>query len=266
MYTTNFLIIAQPEYPFPPICPNDTTYTPNSLYERNLDAALASLPSTNTGKGFFNASVGQGTDAAYTICLCRGDVVLNMCQSCLREAIFRLRIKCPNQSEAVIYYEYCVLKYSNAPILGNNDTTSDFYNINNNVNFPNKEQFNGLLQPFMTKLRREAAAGGSLLKFAMENTPGPSDTTLYGLTQCVPSLSEQECDECLEYANNQFASCCDGRVGVIVLMARCNLRYEIYDFGIISAIAPPPSQPSPPARIPSPPPGTYVVNPKRVTS
>ncbi|KAL8214979.1 hypothetical protein R6Q57_004428, partial [Mikania cordata] len=253
------------KYPFPPICPNNTTYTPNSLYKRNLDAALASLPNTNTGNGFFNASVGQGTDAANAICLCRGDVVRNMCLSCLREAIFRLRITCPNQSEAVIYYEFCLLKYSNAPILGNDDTTSDLYSTYNSFNFSNKDQFNGLLQPFMTKLRREAAAGGSLLKFAMDDTNLSSDMKLYALTQCVPSLSEQQCDECLEYAINEFASCCDGRVGVVVLMARCNVRYEIYDFGIISAIAPPPLQPSPPARIPSPPTGTHLVNPKRVT-
>ncbi|KAD3338283.1 hypothetical protein E3N88_33804 [Mikania micrantha] len=219
---------------------------------------LASLPNTNTGYGYFNATAGQGTDAAYAICLCRGDVVLHMCQSCLNDAIFRLRHTCLNQSEAVIYYEYCLLKYSNDPILGGNDMMRDYLPLNNVDSFTNKEQFNGLLQPFMTKLRLEAAAGGSLLKFDMEDTPGPNNTTLYGLTQCVPILSEPQCDDCLKYAINQFASCCDGRVGAIVLMARCNVRYEIYDFGIKSAILSPPSLSSPPARIPSPPPGTYV--------
>ncbi|KAL8259082.1 hypothetical protein R6Q59_027035 [Mikania micrantha] len=237
---TLFLIKAQPEYPFY-ICQNNATT--NNLYNRNLDAALASLQETNTGYGFFNASAGQGTDSANAVCLCRGDVELNMCQSCLRDAIYRLRHTCPNQSEAVIYYEFCLLKYSNSPILGNTVNRRDIYLLDNFKSFSNKEQANGLLGPFMNKLRREAASGSSLLKFAMENTTGPGNTTLYGLTQCVPSLTETQCDNCLEYAFNQLSTCCDGRVGAIVLMVSCNARYEIYEFNINPAILPPPSGP-----------------------
>ncbi|KAL8214980.1 hypothetical protein R6Q57_004429 [Mikania cordata] len=214
--------------------------TTNSLYNRNLDAALASLPKTNSGYGYFNASAGQGTYAAYTICLCRGDVVLNMCQSCLGDAIFWLRHTCLNQSEAVIYYEHCLLKYSNDPKLGNNVITS-----NNCFNsFSNNEQANGLLGPFKYNLSREAASGSSLLKFAMENKTGPGKTTLNGLTQCVPSLTETECVNCLEYAINQlFSTGCGGRVGAIVLMVRCNVRYEIYGYDINPAVLSPPSRP-----------------------
>ncbi|KAJ0625612.1 putative protein kinase RLK-Pelle-DLSV family [Helianthus annuus] len=128
----------------------------------------------------------------------------------------------------------------------------DIYRMQNINTFSDKEQFNGVLQPFMSKLRSEAAAGNSLLKFAMEDTSGPGSNTLYGVTQCVPSLSEPECNDCLEYAINQMSLCCDGRYGVVILMARCNVRYEIYEFSINSAILPPPpsSQPSPPVTSP----------------
>ncbi|XP_076927901.1 cysteine-rich receptor-like protein kinase 26 [Bidens hawaiensis] len=253
-----FLIKAQPAYPFW-ICQNDSTYTLNSVYRRNLDAALTSLPIINTGFGYFNSSAGQGTDKANAICLCRGDVDTNMCQSCLRDAIYRLTNTCPNQTEAVIYYEFCLLKYSNASILGTNDMSRDLYELMNDNTFHNITQFNGFLYPFMNKLRGEAAAGTSFLKFAMDNTTGPDSYTLYCLTQCVPILSEAQCNDCLQYAISQLSSCCDGRVGAIVLMARCNIRYEIYEYDIHPAILPPPSgrvptpssQPSP--RVPSPP-------------
>ncbi|KAJ0791276.1 putative Gnk2-like domain-containing protein [Helianthus annuus] len=256
MYLINFLINAQPQYPFF-ICHNDTTYTPNTNYSRNLDAALSFLPTTNSGFGYFNSSAGQGTDTANAICLCRGDVELNMCQSCLRDAVFRLRVVCPNQREAVIYYELCLLKYSNAPILGNTDMNRDLYYLTNNNNFTDKELIEGVLKPFMNNLRSKAATGTSLLKFAMEDTSAPNSTTLYGLTQCIPSLSEPQCNDCLEIAINRLSSCCDGRVGAVVLMARCNIRYETYEFYINPAILPPPSsRPSPRS-----PPGTYVVSP-----
>ncbi|KAI3682680.1 hypothetical protein L1987_82838 [Smallanthus sonchifolius] len=249
IYLINFPIKAQPQYPYH-ICHNETTYTPNSLYSRNLDTALTSLQTNNSGSGYYNSSAGQGTDAANAICLCRGDVELNMCQTCLRDSIYRLRQTCPNQTQAIIYYEYCLLKYSNGPILenNNNDMSRDFFFLYNFNTFTDKEQFNGVLEPFMNKLRGEAAAGGSMLKFAMEDTSGPDSNTIYGLMQCIPTLSEAQCDDCLEYAINQLSLCCNGRYGAVILMARCNIRYEIYEYYINSRTLPPPSQP-----VPSPP-------------
>ncbi|KAI3829713.1 hypothetical protein L1987_03841 [Smallanthus sonchifolius] len=181
MYLINFPIKAQPQYPYF-ICHNETTYTPNSVYRINLDIALSSLQTNNSGSGYYNSSAGQGTEAANAICLCRGNVELNMCQTCLRDSIYRLRQTCPNQTQAVIYYKYCLLKYSNAAILenNNNDMSRDLYRLYNFNTFTDKEQVNGLLQPFMSKLRGEVAAGGSMLKFAMEDTSGPDSRTLYG--------------------------------------------------------------------------------------
>ncbi|KAK1428341.1 hypothetical protein QVD17_17174 [Tagetes erecta] len=249
MYLLKFLIKAQPHYPFPK-CNNDNiTYTTNSSYNKNLDAALSSLQASNSGYGYFNVSTGQGVDTANAICLCRGDVEISMCETCLRDSIYRLRHTCVNQTEAVIYYEYCLLKYTNDTILGHNDMHKDILYLNNFDSFSDKKASNDVLQPFMSKLRGRAAGGGSLLKFAMDTTPGPENTTLYGLTQCIPSLSEAQCNDCLEYAINQLRVCCDGKIGVVILMARCNVRYEIYEFSIDSAYFPPPSQHVP---LPSP--------------
>ncbi|KAI7729075.1 hypothetical protein M8C21_018648 [Ambrosia artemisiifolia] len=240
IYLSNFLIKAQPPYPFY-VCQNDTTYIPNSPYSTNLATALSSLPTTNTGNGYFNSSAGQGSDRANAVCLCRGDVERSMCLGCLRDAIFRLRVVCPNQREAVIYYEFCLLKYSNATLLGNNDMTRDVYRMQNQNTFPDKTQLYGFLNPFMDKLRDKAAAGNSLLKFGMEDTPGPRSSTIYGLTQCIPVITKAQCDECLVNAINQLPLCCDGSLGALVLMARCNIRYETYEFYINPAIHSPPS-------------------------
>ncbi|KAI3698079.1 hypothetical protein L6452_31191 [Arctium lappa] len=185
IYVINVLIKAQqPEFLYH-ICQNATTYTPNSSYARNLNATLSSLSSTNSGYGFFNSSKGQGPDTANAISLCRVDVEPGMCQTCLNDSTVRLRQSCPNQREAIIYYDICLLRYTNATIIGNNDMNRDVVYLWNVNNASNKEQFNRDLRPLMNKLRSEAAAGGSLLKFAMDNTTGPDFATIYGLAQCV---------------------------------------------------------------------------------
>ncbi|KAI3682679.1 hypothetical protein L1987_82836 [Smallanthus sonchifolius] len=265
MYLTNFLIKAQPIYPFTK-CNNGSTYTPNSKYSKNLDDALYSLLATDSSNGYYNVSVGKGTDTANAMCLCRGDVEQHMCLSCLSDSIYRLRQTCPNQTEAVIYYEFCLLKYSNAPILGTNDMDRDIYFLENDITFPNTTEFDSFLQPFMNKLRGEAAAGGSFLKFAMDNTTGPRSLTLYGLAQCIPILTEAQCNECLKYAIAQMSIRFDGRVGAVVLMSRCNVRYEIFGYYIHPANLPSPPSLSlsglhPSANVSSPP-GTYDVSPK----
>ncbi|KAL6573548.1 hypothetical protein OROHE_002007 [Orobanche hederae] len=212
MYIINILIKGQghSKYLF---CQNLTTYTPNSTYRRNLDAALSFLPNTNSGYGFYNFSVGHGPNTANAISLCRGDVNRDMCQSCVNESIVELRQACPNQREAIIYndYDICYLWYSNATLLGNFDMDLDLvYLCDANSTVSNKEQFN---IPLMSRLGREAAAGGSLLKFAMGNATGPAFPTIYGLAQCVPNLSGRQCSDCLEYTSREIQTMCYGIFG-----------------------------------------------------
>ncbi|XP_024983640.1 putative receptor-like protein kinase At4g00960 [Cynara cardunculus var. scolymus] len=250
IYLINVHVKAQPEYVYH-ICQNATTYTPNSSYARNLDATISSLSNRNSGYGFFNSSEGQGPDTANAISLCRADVDPDLCRSCLNDSIVQLRQACPNQREAITYYDICLLRYSNATILGNFDMNKNVVYLSNVNNASNKAQFNAALRPLMNQLSSQAAVGGSLLKFAMGNTSGPDFATIRGLAQCVPYLSEQQCNTCLESAINRIPSCCDGKIGGRVFTASCNIRFEIYQFDInTSFIPPPPSPPSPP---PSPP-------------
>ncbi|KVI01045.1 putative receptor-like protein kinase At4g00960 [Cynara cardunculus var. scolymus] len=245
IYLINVHVKAQPEYLYH-ICPNTTTYTPNSSYARNLDATISSLSNTNSGYGFFNSSQGQQPNTANAISLCRADVDRALCRRCLNESTVRLRQACPNQREAITYYDICLLRYSNATILGNFEMNKDVVYMWNVNNATNRSQFNAALRPLMNNLSSEAAAGGSLLKFAMGSTIGPDFSRIYGLAQCVPYLSEQQCNTCLESATNQIPSCCDGKIGGRVLTASCNIRFETYQFGINTSLIPSPPSPPPP--------------------
>ncbi|KAJ0429973.1 putative protein kinase RLK-Pelle-DLSV family [Helianthus annuus] len=105
--------LAQPEF-LSYFCESAANYTVNSPYQRNLNITLSTLPTTNNGFGFYNRTIGQGNnDTVHSIALCRGDVNPDVCQSCLNDSIVKLRQLCPNQKEAIGYYDYCVVKYSN---------------------------------------------------------------------------------------------------------------------------------------------------------
>ncbi|KVI01053.1 Concanavalin A-like lectin/glucanase, subgroup [Cynara cardunculus var. scolymus] len=235
MYLINVHVKAQPEYLYH-ICRNATTYTPNSSYARNLDATISSLSNTNSGYGFFNSSEGQRPDTANAISLCRADVDQVLCRRCLNESIVQLRQSCPNQREAITYYDICLLKYSNATILGNYDTNKDVVYMWNVNNASDKEVFTWALLPLMRKLSGEAAAGDSLLKFAIGNTTGPDFATIYGLVQCIPNLSRYQCLDCLDSAIYQIQSCCDRTIGGRVLTANCKDASKAQRMAIIISI------------------------------
>nr|XP_043624450.1 putative receptor-like protein kinase At4g00960 [Erigeron canadensis] len=260
IYVVNKTTLAQPNF-LSYFCENASNYTSNSTYRRNLDTTLSGLPSTNSGFGFFNLSSGQGiNDTVNSVALCRGDINSTECQSCLNNSIVKLRSICPNQKEAIGYYDNCLVKYSNQPIL--QQTRFKFYvYLANNQNSSDISRFNDALRPLLTDLREKAANGGPLLKFATGNTSGPGFSNIYALVQCTPDLSEFDCNSCLEDSINQISTFFNGKVGGRILKPMCNFRYENYRFFNQSALVipspppPPVSQPSPPRQPPLSPPG-----------
>ncbi|GKB23616.1 cysteine-rich receptor-like protein kinase 8 [Tanacetum coccineum] len=216
-------------------CVNSANFTTNSVYQRNLVNALSSLTSdTSIRYGFYNRSVGQNPDQANAIGLCRGDVQPDECRRCINEAITRLRQICPNQKGAIGWYERCMLKYSNATILGVLDTSMDKqWSLPNGENASNVAQFNQGLDPLLDQLRDDASRGGSLRKYASNRTVTDLGfTTLYGLMQCTPDLSETDCYSCLGGAIREIASCCDSKRGARFYYPSCNIRYEEYSVGL----------------------------------
>ncbi|KAK6932399.1 Serine-threonine/tyrosine-protein kinase, catalytic domain [Dillenia turbinata] len=232
-------------------CINDYgNYTSNSTYKQNLDQALSIFTASNSsgnGYGFFNVSVGENTEKVNAIALCRGDVELASCRSCLNDSNYKLLQVCPNQKEAIGGYDNCMLRYSNRSILSKEEKAPWFYVWNLN-NISNVDEFNQQLDSLLNNLKNQAASGNSLRKYATGNASFDSQT-IYGLVQCTPDLTETECNDCVGNATNHLPKCCDGRQGGRVIFPSCNIRYEInqfYNSDPYSSPASPPS-PSPPS-------------------
>ncbi|KAM7506204.1 hypothetical protein LguiB_005108 [Lonicera macranthoides] len=225
-------------------CINENgNYTSNSVYQSNLNAALSSISSitNSTIYGFNNTSVGQNADMANVLALCRGDVEPNTCGQCVYNSTLKLRQICPNQKEAIGWYDFCMLWFSNRSIFQNMADFPGFsMAMSNPTNVTSLSQFNQDLMTLMDSLRSRAAGGGPLRKFAMGN--------------CIPNLSEDDCYKCLDRAASGILGCCGGRRGGRVVTPSCSVRFGVDPFlSETSADATPPTA-SPPLPAVSPPP------------
>ncbi|XP_030940952.1 putative receptor-like protein kinase At4g00960 isoform X2 [Quercus lobata] len=234
-------------------CSDNGNYTSNSTYKANLNRVLYSLSSnTEIDYGFYNFSYGKSPDQVYSLGLCRGDVNPDICHSCINNARNLLTLLCPNQKEAIIWYDYCMLRYSFRNIFGIEEDSPAFSAANANNVSANYDQFRQDLTTLLDSQIRQAAAGGSLRKFAAGNTTAPNLQTLYSLVQCTPDLSVQVCSDCLNGARKLIPDCCDGRQGGRVVRPSCNFRFEVFSFYNATAVqSPSPSLSPPPPPVPS---------------
>ncbi|PHT56184.1 hypothetical protein CQW23_04670 [Capsicum baccatum] len=221
---------------------NGDNYTENSAYQKNLDSLLSNLSSKIDSYGFYYASIGENTDKVSGIVLCRGDVELQQCRSCVNNVARKLVQSCPNQKEALGGYDECSLQYSNNQSIIETKSFSSTYYIWNPVNASKPEEFNQKLKTLLDDLRNRAADGGPYRKYSSGNVTGPDDQTIYALVQCTPDLSPQDCINCLTEAYGNMPNCpCLGKRGGRIIGPRCNFRYESSQFFDVPFESPPPA-------------------------
>ncbi|CAK9169904.1 unnamed protein product [Ilex paraguariensis] len=202
-----------------------------SMYESNKNTLLSSVAPNIGRNGFYNSSVGQNSDRVNAIALCRGDVELDICRSCVNDSTHKLVQLCPNYHGAIGWYDKCMLRFSNYTIFHQLDIGPErsLFSLNN-VSDSDVPQFNQALRLMLDRLREKAKSGDSLRKFASERTSGPAFQTIYALSQCTPDLSDIQCYDCLDGAAKAIPYCCNGRQGGRVLRPSCNLRFETERF------------------------------------
>jgi hypothetical protein len=172
-------------------------------------------------------SKGQKPVQAYGLALCRGDASTSDCKTCVVEAGSEIRKRCPYNKAAIIWYDNCLLKYSNKGFFGQIDNGNKFYMWNvNAVSEP--VPFNEKTKELLTQLANKAKATPKL--YATGGMELGESTKLYGLVQCTRDLSSAVCKKCLDGIIGELPSCCDGKEGGRVVSGSCNFRYEIYPF------------------------------------
>ncbi|KAI9395765.1 hypothetical protein POPTR_004G025650v4 [Populus trichocarpa] len=250
-------------------CQNASTSAINSTYRVNLNLLLSSLASNatrNNTNGFYNTSFGQNTDQVYGLFICRGDLSNTVCRNCVTFATEDIVHRCPIGIASIVYYDECILRYSNVNIFSKVDQSPSFsFSLLNTQNITTEPQrFNNLVGAAANDLAaRAASAPPGAKKFAVNKTSFNAFQNIYSLAQCTPDLSSSDCNRCLSAAIAGLPNCCSSKIGGRVLFPSCYIHYEITEFYNATAVAaesPPP--PPPPVVLPSPPPPRSVTIPE----
>ncbi|QHO08317.1 cysteine-rich receptor-like protein kinase 25 isoform X1 [Arachis ipaensis] len=224
-----------------PKCSEDRT-TFNSTYQVNLMTLFSSLSSKAIITIFYNDTVIDNKDtssAVYGLFMCRGDVPFDVCGDCVQSASHVLSAECTLSLWGMIWYEQCMVRYSNTRFFSVPET-EPFTPMSNNFNVSiNQDIFVPLLANTMNKTAEQAAV--SLNKYATKEQKVTKLETIFTLAQCTQDLSVGDCRSCLGFAVGQIHECCKGRRGGRVLLPSCNVRFEFYPFyrhGVSKALAP----------------------------
>ncbi|KAK9681693.1 hypothetical protein RND81_10G020800 [Saponaria officinalis] len=203
-------------------------YTNGGTFSDNLDTFLIHVNTTKSSSGgFYNLTAGEnsGVNQVNGIALCRGDLSSSQCDTCLSDGTRSVRKVCPNQKEAIVWYNECMLRYSNRSIFGSLEKFPEYeIIIESNVSDPTR--FNQKLGTLLSSLQTNAAAGNSEKKFADGSTRTSDFEIIYALVQCTPDLSLMDCTNCIGDAINKIPACCAGKQGAFLLNPSCTMRFE----------------------------------------
>jgi len=192
-------------------------------------------------------------DRVNGIALCRPDLSVALCQSCLKEASSEISEDCFNQRDAIMWYDQCMLRYSDRYIFSKLEFGPWFHD-NGSLFGVDVEGLDQKASTLLTRLKKEASfSGDSRYKFAAGVVNVGLPWSVYALVQCTPDLEEYDCYNCLDNAINFSLSYSSGRQGY-VFYTSCNIRYENWAFYNVTSLrfldhekrrhsSPPPSPP-----------------------
>ena len=199
-----------------------------SQISANIDRLLAELVSKTPSNGFIATSYGKNQYRVFGLAQCRGDVSSTDCSSCIQDAAKQIRQRCPNQTDARIWYDFCFLRYSTKNFIGEIDTYNGIL-FGNVESVTDPDTFNKVLGTLFDQIRAQAVETRNE-GLGKGKTKLSTFVTLYALVQCTRDLALVDCAQCLAIAAGNFENFCKDRKGCRVLYSSCYVRYELYPF------------------------------------
>ncbi|KAJ1291230.1 hypothetical protein BS78_02G301500 [Paspalum vaginatum] len=250
--------------PLGELCGSSGNYTTNSTYQKNIQRLASTLPKNTSSSQtlFAKDSFGAVPDIVFALALCRGDTNASACSDCVASAFKDAQQLCAYNKDATIFYDPCLLRYSNQNFLDSTnagDGTVLILTNTQNVTAPFKV-FDSAVGALVNATADYAAANSSkrfgtgVEQFQTFDSQKP---TIYGLAQCTPDMSPTDCRSCLSGIIQMGPKYFSGRQGGRILGLRCNYRYEQYSFFSSTPLL---QLPEPAVGAPAPAPAPPAVN------
>ncbi|WVZ66192.1 hypothetical protein U9M48_015450 [Paspalum notatum var. saurae] len=105
--------------PLAPLCGTSGNYTANSTYQINIQRLATTMPKSTSSSPTLFAKNTSGTvpDMVYALALCCGDTNASVCSDCVASAFQEAQQLCAYNKDATVFYDPCLLRYSNQDFL-----------------------------------------------------------------------------------------------------------------------------------------------------
>ncbi|KAM3385164.1 hypothetical protein ACQJBY_009236 [Aegilops geniculata] len=180
----------------------------------------------------------------YGLGICRGDTPDNVtCYECLSSAAVEVSTLCPDDKDATLFYDGCIVRFSDQDFLSSGHNEPEVVvNGTNKVNpAAVANSFDVLVDTLMNKTAEHAAAASDASHRKVATGEALFDgadpqTKIYSMAQCTPDLTSGGCKNCLRLEMDKMALRVPGVLGQRVAGVRCNVRFEVYPFYIGEAM------------------------------
>ncbi|RWR88318.1 cysteine-rich repeat secretory protein 38-like protein [Cinnamomum micranthum f. kanehirae] len=210
-----------------PISYNCSGYShfPNTEFATNLDQLLLNLTSKSKDQNYYNYTVGDEPNRVYGLFQCRGDINRHQCKTCIKISTAELIQACPDSRQAIAWYDYCLLRYSDQFFFGHVDGPEFHYRNDKLGELPyeEKERVLGFVSDMVKQVPRRRP-----LMFATDSSS--VQYSMFSLAQCNFDLSYEGCEMCLKHVMVETESCCAQYKGWQYHTPSCSVRYETYPF------------------------------------
>lgn len=160
------------------LSPETALSNPTSI----LSSLLCPLSRSNGfSSGFYNATVGQASDSdrVHGLFLCRGDLGSTDCQDCVIFAARNVTQRCPVEKQTTIWFDQCLLRYSNQFFFSTTDMSSEL-SMWNLENATEPDKFNEFLGNVMNQVMTQAVSNPK--RFEIRKANYTAFQTLWGMS------------------------------------------------------------------------------------
>lgn len=211
-------------------CMNSTSISPT--YKTNVKSLLSWITNDSSiSKGFNYTTISSNNggdndgygDAVYGLYSCRYDITGYFCQFCLTTAVNEISRLCPDSVTAILWYDVCILRYSNQSFHGK-VSLSPTWNVTGPRKIKNStetKRIEDAMEGLITKATIETKQF-----WAVEEFDWGDNETLYGWVQCDRDLPSDECRKCLNAMLEIFPQCCGTKVQWAVFAPTCGMRMD----------------------------------------
>ncbi|KAL0385771.1 UNVERIFIED_CONTAM: hypothetical protein Sradi_2971400 [Sesamum radiatum] len=254
IFSTFSLITNSTLVPLPPLLSLSCTPSPSTHHHhhninpiKTLLDNLTSVALINSRFTTFNTTFQQERYLGFM--QCRPGFHPKACILCACAARNTILNLCPNSNAVSVWYDGCYIQLSMMMMNSSHDHDHDAYMDVSNHSCSSRAKNQDparsapALEALLLKLRADVNLathhGFSQGEIAYDNI-NHSDSKIYGIVECVRSLSPQECDFYVGKAIEKLQFYCRGKNGGTAVYGPCLVRFDSNEFyygGIHSAAA-----------------------------